>query len=194
MSLNVDLDNAFASKTHKLLTLWCVVRHICILGLGHRCQKQLPEPTMTYWETFFENMYLTVSSAVTLVILLRSQYLTRLFNSLRPNDAYMPRWTSHHWFKSWLVAWTAPSHYLNQCWNIVNWTLRNKRQWNFNRNSYVFIQENAFENVVCEMASTLPRPQCVKIGSVCLRVYVHVYLLSIDDKDSCAGDTKRSRM
>ena len=25
-----------------------------------------------------------------------------------------------------LVAWTAPSHYLNQCWNIVNWTLRNK--------------------------------------------------------------------
>ena len=34
---------------------------------------------------------------------------------------------------------------LNQCWNIVNWTLRNKLQWNLNRNSYVFIQENAFE-------------------------------------------------
>ena len=26
-------------------------------------------------------------------------------------------------------------HYLNQCWNIVNWTLRNKLQWNNNRNS-----------------------------------------------------------
>ena len=49
-----------------------------------------------------------------------------------------------------------------QCWNIVNWTLRNKLQWNFNRNSYIFIQENAFENVVWKMAAILSRPQCVK--------------------------------
>ena len=54
-----------------------------------------------------------------------------------------------------------PSHFMNQCWNIVNWTLRNKLQWNLNRNSNIFIQENALENVVCEMASILPRPQCV---------------------------------
>ena len=36
---------------------------------------------------------------------------------------------------------------------IVIWILENKLQWNFNRNSNIFIQENAFENVVCEMAS-----------------------------------------
>ena len=30
------------------------------------------------------------------------------------------------------------------------------------RNSYIFIQENALENVVCEVASILSRPQCVK--------------------------------
>ena len=47
----------------------------------------------------------------------------------------------------------APSHYLNQYWIIVNWTTTNKLQWNVNRNSNIFIQENAFENVVCEMAS-----------------------------------------
>ena len=41
---------------------------------------------------------------------------------------------SHHWFRWWLVAYSAPSHYLNQCWNIVNWTSRNNLQWNFNRN------------------------------------------------------------
>ena len=29
-----------------------------------------------------------------------------------------------------LVAWSAPCHYLNQCWNIVNWTLKNRFQWN----------------------------------------------------------------
>ena len=55
---------------------------------------------------------------------------------------------------------SVPSHYLNQCWNIVNWNFRNKLQWNFNRNSNIFIQENALENVVCEMASILSRPQC----------------------------------
>ena len=32
----------------------------------------------------------------------------------------------------------------------------------FNQNSNIFIQENVFESVVCEMASILSRPQCVK--------------------------------
>ena len=40
---------------------------------------------------------------------------------------------------------------------------RNKLQWNLKRNSFIFIQENAFEKVVCEMASILSRPLCVNI-------------------------------
>ena len=83
------------------------------------------------------------------------------FNSLRPSDEYMRQWTNHHWFRSWLVAWPAPSHDLNQCWDSVNWTLGNKIQWHINRNSYIFIQENAFENVVWKIAAILSRPQCV---------------------------------
>ena len=59
----------------------------------------------------------------------------------------------HHWFRQWLVTCSAPSHYLNQCWNIVNWTFRNKLQWIFNRNTNIFVHEIAFENVVCDMAS-----------------------------------------
>ena len=51
---------------------------------------------------------------------------------------------------------------LNLCWNIVSSTIRNKLQWNVNRNWCIFIQENAFENVVCEMSAILSRPQCVK--------------------------------
>ena len=46
---------------------------------------------------------------------------------------------------------------------IVNSKLRNKLQWNLNRNSYIFIQENTFENVVCEMVAILSRPQCVEM-------------------------------
>ena len=52
-------------------------------------------------------------------------------------------------------------YYLKQCWHIVNKTLRNKFQWNLNRNSDIFFQENAFENVVWKMGSILSRPQCV---------------------------------
>ena len=67
----------------------------------------------------------------------------------------------HRWFRQWLVASSAASHYLNQWWNIVNSNLRNKLQWNPTLNSFIFIQKNAFENAVCEMASILSRPQCV---------------------------------
>ena len=94
-------------------------------------------------------------------IIARERFPSPHFNSLRPSDAYMRQSTIHHWFIPWLVAWSAPSQYLNQCWNIVNWTLRNKLHWNFNRNSNIFIQENALRNVVCEMASILSRLQCV---------------------------------
>ena len=38
---------------------------------------------------------------------------------------------------------------------------RNKLQWNVDQNSNIFIHENAFESVLCEMASILSRPQCV---------------------------------
>ena len=41
--------------------------------------------------------------------------------------------------------------------------LRNKFQWNCNRNSNIFIQEIALESVVCKMATIFSRPQCVKI-------------------------------
>ena len=49
------------------------------------------------------------------------------------------------WFRQWLVACSAPSHCLNQYLIIVNWTPAN-----LNLNRIIFIQENAFENVVCQ--------------------------------------------
>ena len=67
----------------------------------------------------------------------------------------------NHWFRKWLVAWLVRSHYLTQCRNVVNRTLRNKPQWNFGRNSYILIQQNAFENVVSKMVVILSRHQCV---------------------------------
>ena len=80
-------------------------------------------------------------------------------NSLRPSDAYMRRWSNPHGFIWWLVAWSAPSHYLYQCWIIVNWALRKKLQRNCNRIWYISIHENASENVIWTMAAILSRPQ-----------------------------------
>ena len=156
-------------------------------------------------------------------------------------------------------TWSAPSHYLNQFWNIVNLNLRSELQWNlntlrprkhghhfaddtFNRifvnenvripikyslkcvpkgpinnipalvqimawrrpgdkplsepvmvsllthicvtrpqwvkwNSYIFIQENAFENVLCKMAAILSPPQCVEwdLNKLCYFIVVLSY-------------------
>ena len=85
-------------------------------------------------------------------------------NSSPPSATYMHQWTVSPFIQimDWLVAYSAPSHYLNQCWNIVNWTIRNKLKWNLNRNSNIFIQEKVFECVVWEMAAILSRPQWVK--------------------------------
>ena len=38
-----------------------------------------------------------------------------------------------------------------------------KKWWNLNKNSNIFIEENACQNFVCKMAAILPWPQCVKV-------------------------------
>ena len=50
-------------------------------------------------------------------------------------------------------------HYLNQCWVILNWTLKSKLQWILTRNSKLL---NAFENIVSEMAAILSRAEMCK--------------------------------
>ena len=47
---------------------------------------------------------------------------------------------------------------------IVNWTIRNKLQWNFNLNSNIFIQQNAFEDIVCEMVATCLHLKMLIVG------------------------------
>ena len=65
---------------------------------------------------------------------------------------------------------------MNQWWNIVNWTLRNKLQWNFNLNLIIFIQENAFQNVVWYMTAILSRPQWVNCSGIPANAPpIHIY-------------------
>ena len=52
------------------------------------------------------------------------------------------------------IIWT------NAGTSLINYLGTNFSE-NIDRNSYIFIQENTFENVVCEMSAILSRPQCV---------------------------------
>ena len=111
-----------------------------------------------------------------------SHYLNQCWpRFMSPYDITRPQWVNYSlWQAEWslshneLTHWgrvmhicigkitiTGSDNYLNQCLSIVNWTLGNKLQWNVNRNSNIFVQENAFENVVCEMTSILSWPECV---------------------------------
>ena len=65
----------------------------------------------------------------------------------------------------------------NGLWNIVIWTRGKKFQWNLNRNLYIFIQENAFENVVWKMAAILSRPQCVNTWLNHLCEYIRLVVI-----------------
>ena len=53
------------------------------------------------------------------------------------------------------MAYCLFGDYLNQRRNIINSNFRNRFQWNSMRDSYILIQENAFENDIYEMATIL---------------------------------------
>ena len=63
------------------------------------------------------------------------------------------------WFRWWLVAWSAPSHYLNQCWNIVNSNLRT----NFSEISSE-IHAFPFTKMHLKMSSGKWRPFCLGLN------------------------------
>ena len=58
------------------------------------------------------------------------------------------------------MAGQVTSHYLNQCWIIVDWAIGNIFQWKLNQNTTIFIEENQFENVAWKMSAILSQAQC----------------------------------
>ena len=78
------------------------------------------------------------------------------------------------------MAYSAPSHYLNQYWVIVNWTITNKLKLNFNQNTKYFIHKNAPENIVCEMGAILSTERWVKAKSYKLFIRIKWGQLNTD--------------
>ena len=108
---------------------------------------------------------------------LRWPVTRRLGPSWQYNWDIRPKPMSTHWGRMRHICVSKPSHYWTldnglapiQCqamiWSdihcLINFTLGNKR-CNFNRNSNFFIQENAFQNIICKMAYILHLHQYVQ--------------------------------
>ena len=60
---------------------------------------------------------------------------------------------------------TAPSHYMNQCWQVIVKVLWHSPEGNFAANAQATILYNEFENYIFQNTSTSPRDQWVKTMS-----------------------------
>ena len=58
----------------------------------------------------------------------------------------------HHWFRQWLITWSAPSHYLNNGGVLLIGPLRTNFSVLFKKKNYPYISmtENALEKIVCD--------------------------------------------
>ena len=82
-------------------------------------------------------------------------------NSLRKSATYRRQWTGSPLLQIMTCCLFSAKPLYNQCCLVLNSKLRNKLQWHFNQNSYIFLQENVFENVICKMEVILSQHQCV---------------------------------
>ena len=68
---------------------------------------------------------------------------------------------NYHWLRWRLVPKPLSEPMVTYCQ-----FLGNKPRWHFNQNTTIFIQDNKFANVVCELVAILSRSQCVKLSRV----------------------------
>ena len=112
-----------------------------------------------------------------------------ILNSLRLSDAYMHQQTG-----PWLVQImacrllsTKPLSESVPAYCQLELYFRNKFQWNYNQNSNIFIQENAFENVICKMAAILPQPQAAKQVLKATFIKIHYKFLDLGESNWALG-------
>ena len=170
----IGSDNGL-SPGRRQATIWTSVEILLIGPSGTNFSEILIE----IYTFSFKKMHFKMLSGKLAAIL----SLPQCVNTLRPelNDWLVTKGPIEN--NAYMNQYTEPSHCLNQCWFIVNWTLGNNCQWNLNQNN-IFIQENAFENV-CKMVATLSRPQYLIweiLDKHVFKVLVQIMDLGLRDK------------
>ena len=83
-----------------------------------------------------------------------------LYQILQTTHIHMRQWTGSASVQAMINRpYSVASHYINQCWLVVNWTHRNKPRWNLNQQITVFVQENDYGNIVHKVTTIFFRPQ-----------------------------------
>ena len=87
-----------------------------------------------------------------------------IFNSSPSSSTYMRQWIRPALVQIIACRQFGAKTLCKPIWVIVNWTLRNKLQWNFSINWKIFIRKNASDNIVCEMVAILSRGRWVNLS------------------------------
>ena len=126
------------------------------------------------------------------MFVIHNMFMKIFFNSLWTSDTI--------WHFSSGSACLLPSHYLNQCWHVFKWTLRNKLLWNSN--------QIPFPAMPIKLLSANCWPFCPSLtdfndipsetnGSrevICLPYAIHQYvMLSLLQRDQHAVDSCNSQ-
>ena len=119
-----------------------------ILIYWHQFKK---DPVIVLEMSNFEMEYFNTKSMKLDAVLLWSMRLALTNLPLMPHICVSE--SDRQCFRYRLVAYSALSHYLNQCLVIINRALTNKL-WR-NQNAKLFIHENASENIVCQITAIL---------------------------------------
>ena len=142
----------------------CIVKS-ARMGIWHACQSEsdvrtLLKPNLTA-ARFDEILVFSPCSHFKFYCTELSKFVENFHGNSLFHGIFVPyicvSESGQHCFRLWLVGYSVQDHDLNQCWDIVNWALRNKLQWNFKQNTKLFIHENASEHIVCEMVAILCR-------------------------------------
>ena len=129
--------NIFCYKWANLMPSLCLILTFCMYGINWIllfiwCLLSLwldDKPLIHH------SMIELANSEVHFFIILKSKPCP-INNPSRPSAAYIRQWVGLALVQIIACfAYSASSQYLNQCWVIVNWTLRNKLQWKFNQNT-----------------------------------------------------------
>ena len=92
------------------------------------------------------------------------------FNPLKPSDAIWRHRSGSTLAQVMACCRTAPSHYLNQCWLIINGVLWYSPCNNFTGSACDISSWYEFENYNFEIMATSPRCQWVNHGKGCNKV------------------------
>ena len=132
------------SNSERAFMLW---RHHEAVGFGSLKRQHMYQIQIRF------NEYYSLQSGIPSIC--RSIHPSALpFKSSPPSAAYMRQWIGSALFQI-MACHLFGAKPLSK--PMLDWTLRNKWQWNLNQNKKLFIHKNASESIVCEMAAILSR-------------------------------------